>query len=83
MGVLAGVEGFEPSHGGIKTRCLTTWLRPKRPRVTRAIVSRDPGECQTTAADYRKVQSSMTSRTRMSPDSAVSRAGIGCPPPSP
>ena len=28
MGVLAGVEGFEPSHGGIKTRCLTAWLHP-------------------------------------------------------
>ena len=28
MGVLAGVEGFEPSHDGIKTRCLTAWLHP-------------------------------------------------------
>src|SRR5690606_6978120 len=26
---LAGAEGFEPPNGGIKTRCLTTWLRPK------------------------------------------------------
>ena len=25
---LAGVEGFEPPNGGIKTRCLTTWRRP-------------------------------------------------------
>ncbi len=22
------MEGFEPSHGGIKIRCLTTWLHP-------------------------------------------------------
>src|SRR4029077_1620885 len=25
---LAGVEGFEPPNGGIKTRCLTTWRPP-------------------------------------------------------
>ena len=25
---LAGVEGFEPSYDGIKTRCLTTWRHP-------------------------------------------------------
>ena len=25
---LAGAGGFEPPHGGIKIRCLTTWLRP-------------------------------------------------------
>ena len=23
--------GFEPGNGGIKIRCLTTWLRPKMP----------------------------------------------------
>src|SRR5690625_7944746 len=27
---IAGAEGFEPSHDGIKTRCLTAWLRPSR-----------------------------------------------------
>ena len=26
---MAGVAGFEPTNGGIKTRCLTTWLYPK------------------------------------------------------
>ena len=25
---LAGAPGFEPGDGGIKIRCLTTWLRP-------------------------------------------------------
>ncbi len=25
---MAGTEGFEPTDDGIKTRCLTTWLRP-------------------------------------------------------
>ena len=25
---MAGVAGFEPANAGIKTRCLTTWLRP-------------------------------------------------------
>ena len=33
---LAGVLGFEPRNGGIKIRCLTTWLYPNtgvwRPR---------------------------------------------------
>ncbi len=24
-----GALGFEPRNGGTKTRCLTTWLRPK------------------------------------------------------
>ncbi len=27
-GKLAGAPGFEPGNGGIKIRCLTTWLRP-------------------------------------------------------
>jgi hypothetical protein len=25
---MAGAAGFEPTHDGIKTRCLTAWLRP-------------------------------------------------------
>ena len=25
---MAGVPGFEPGNGGIKTRCLTAWLYP-------------------------------------------------------
>jgi hypothetical protein len=28
---VAGAGGFEPPNGGIKIRCLTTWLRPKAP----------------------------------------------------
>ncbi len=28
---LAGAGGFEPPNGGIKIRCLTTWLRPNAP----------------------------------------------------
>ena len=30
--ILVGTEGFEPTHDGIKTRCLTTWLRPNNKR---------------------------------------------------
>ena len=26
--ILAGVDGFEPSNGASKGRCLTTWLHP-------------------------------------------------------
>src|SRR3954468_2698308 len=29
---LAGAPGFEPGNGGIKIRCLTTWLRPNEAR---------------------------------------------------
>jgi hypothetical protein len=29
---LAGAAGIEPAHDGIKTRCLTTWLRPNTTR---------------------------------------------------
>ena len=28
---MAGAPGFEPGNGGIKIRCLTTWLRPIGP----------------------------------------------------
>ena len=31
---LAGVAGFEPTNGGIKTRCLTAWLYPKKSVVS-------------------------------------------------
>jgi hypothetical protein len=31
--VLAGAGGFEPPNGGIKIRCLTTWLRPNARRT--------------------------------------------------
>ena len=27
---MVGAAGFEPAHDGIKTRCLTAWLRPNR-----------------------------------------------------
>ena len=30
--LVAGAPGFEPGNGGIKIRCLTTWLRPNRYR---------------------------------------------------
>ncbi len=39
---LAGAPGFEPGNGGIKIRCLTTWLRPK----TRADHTGDGGTGQ-------------------------------------
>src|SRR5690349_16048485 len=33
--LMAGAPGFEPGNGGIKIRCLTTWLRPNRYRKGR------------------------------------------------
>jgi hypothetical protein len=32
--ILAGTGGFEPPNGGIKIRCLTTWLRPIEERTS-------------------------------------------------
>jgi transcriptional regulator with XRE-family HTH domain len=32
---LAGAAGVEPANGGIKIRCLTTWLRPTREHMVR------------------------------------------------
>ena len=29
---MAGMEGFEPSRDGAKTRCLTAWLHPSKRR---------------------------------------------------
>ena len=34
---LAGAGGFEPPNGGIKIRCLTTWLRPNAPSDCRRL----------------------------------------------
>ncbi len=31
---MAGLEGIEPSHVGIKIRCLTTWLQPNNNGAT-------------------------------------------------
>jgi len=28
--IMAGLEGIEPTHVGIKIRCLTTWLQPNK-----------------------------------------------------
>ena len=30
---MAGAVGFEPTVHGTKNRCLTTWLRPKKPQT--------------------------------------------------
>jgi hypothetical protein len=35
---LAGAEGFEPSNGGSKGRCLTIWLRPNNPTIILTLV---------------------------------------------
>src|SRR5580692_2359152 len=50
--MLAGAPGFEPGDGGIKIRCLTTWLRPNAqcrntaggpPSARRTITARSQG----------------------------------------
>jgi hypothetical protein len=38
-GSMAGAPGFEPGNGGIKIRCLTTWLRPNDLRMTKFRIS--------------------------------------------
>jgi hypothetical protein len=39
---LVGAPGFEPGNGGIKIRCLTTWLRPNS-RKGRNLLKIGPG----------------------------------------
>ena len=29
ISIITGVEGFEPTNGGVKVRSLTTWRHPK------------------------------------------------------
>jgi hypothetical protein len=49
---LTGALGFEPRDGGTKTRCLTTWLRPKNFTVLNIAVS--PGLMSSTLiVDFR------------------------------
>ena len=46
-GFMAGVVGFEPTHGGTKNRCLTTWLHPNAlPRIYPHPVSLSTGNCR-------------------------------------
>lgn len=46
LGGMAGAPGFEPGDGGIKIRCLTSWLRPNlggADHIARAVlVARGP-----------------------------------------
>ena len=42
LGELVGAPGFEPGNGGIKIRCLTTWLRPNG-RKGRNLLKIEPG----------------------------------------
>ena len=44
---MAGVEGFEPPNGGIKTRCLTTWRHPNADRLFSSTRARRPRTIQT------------------------------------
>jgi hypothetical protein len=39
--VLVGVLGFEPRNGGIKIRCLTTWLHPNTSGAENIVASGD------------------------------------------
>ena len=40
---LAGMPGFEPGNGGIKIRCLTTWLHPNTARANHTDLQQRPG----------------------------------------
>jgi hypothetical protein len=40
---LAGAGGFEPPNGGIKIRCLATWLRPTGIGGGTLAIKRRPG----------------------------------------
>jgi hypothetical protein len=53
---LAGAPGFEPGDGGIKIRCLTTWLRPN-----------DFGILREARGPYRRAESQATLRIAQRP----------------
>src|ERR1700759_4679145 len=53
---LAGAPGFEPGDGGIKIRCLTTWLRPNRAWRMRADHSGAPPPGQSPIPTGRRTQ---------------------------
>ena len=85
--LMAGVEGFEPPNGGIKTRCLTTWRHPngltlraagqlvqQRRRVQPARDERAPRDPEPAPRRAPRPPRARISRTRRSPV-PVSRAG--------
>ena len=41
--MLAGAPGLEPGNGGIKIRCLTTWLRPNAQTAGAFDIAGGPG----------------------------------------
>ncbi len=82
---MAGVEGFEPPNGGIKTRCLTAWRHPSE--LVSGAASGERFRPRTTYPIQRCGNRPSTSRARASSGSAakthepvpVSRAGANCP----
>src|SRR6266699_2825273 len=67
---LAGAPGFEPGNGGIKIRCLTTWLRPNGRLRACPIPSESGHEC------YRLAHV-LNRRTGSHPGSSPGRAFAG------
>src|SRR4051812_35893173 len=84
---MAGAPGFEPGNGGIKIRCLTTWLRPiRRARPYRRPLHRStsaPLELRSRVEDCRKARRDDRCRVlllnrlaRLGPH-ALAQAGVG------
>src|ERR1043166_8583553 len=73
---LAGAAGFEPGNGGIKIRCLTTWLRPNGALVHVPFPSATCGR-SSARDDSGGASSDQRPRLpRLIPD-AITRAAIG------
>jgi integrase len=69
---LAGVAGFEPTNGGIKTRCLTTWRHPsisikpnqRAPEATRARATHSTPEPRNSSSDPARAPRGAPRRSR-------------------
>ena len=64
-GIKAGAGGFEPPHDGIRTRCLTAWLRPRAAGVLGLAAFQrsecgdflSTGHCHTARRNYLSIES--------------------------
>jgi hypothetical protein len=80
---MAGVAGFEPTYGGIKTRCLTTWRHPKlisKDRIEPSLVLRPARALRCAVPASRKPGVAVvTTRSPRAANPARSLAACGSP----
>ena len=78
---MAGVEGFEPPYGGIKTRCLTTWRHPSRfqsaiPTPACRAAASDPGRARRNCSSDPELARAIRSRILLASKLAKMQAPV-------